>query len=411
MTTTTLSSTPSELTLSQYSKDISTYVSAVSCGDIILKGVVSGNQASDMDSIVAALTLAYQLTITKCETNEVYLPLVACRREDSYMRGETVRVFEKVGVKMEDLVFKDDEAMEMLFEKAGGLTLVDHCNANTDQFTQRGKNKVVRIVDHHVDEDAHPDVIGWARNFVKGYVNEDDELKLVGSVGTEIAQIFLSDREGLSHLSRDGGAVAILLYSVILIDTQNLNPAIGKTTHQDMASMNVMKHFTEGLLPSQDEWYDELIAAKTDYDLFLSVTATQILRYDFKKFSSADGKLSVGIASIPLFISDFVAKPNWKEALEKNMKDGGYYFYIVMTNVISEEGTKRQQLFFSPENGRVADASAFFLNHPETDYKLQGPIEIPGDPVEVIAYDQLNVTFSRKLVAPTAREFLNSVGK
>jgi len=409
MTTPTLSSTPSELTLSQYSKDISTYVSAVSCGDIILKGVVSGNQAADMDSIVTSLTLAYQLTITKCETNEVYLPLVACLREDSILRGETVRVFEKTGVKMEDLVFKDDEAMEMLFEKAGGLTLVDHCNANTDQFTQRGKNKVVRIVDHHEDEDAHLNVIGWARNFVKGYVNED-ELKLVGSVGTEIAQVFLSDREGLSHISRDGGAVAILLYSVILIDTQNLNAAIGKTTDQDMASMNVMQHFSEGL-PSQDEWFNELITAKTDYDLFLSVTAAQILRYDFKKFRSADGKLSVGIASIPLLISDFVAKPNWKEALEKNMEEGGYYFYMVMTNVISDEGTKRQQLFFSQENGRVADASAFFLNHPETNYKLQGPIEIPGDPVEVIAYDQLNVTFSRKAVAPTAREFLNSVGK
>ena len=99
-----------------------------------------------------------------------------------------------------------------------------------------------------------------------------------------------------------------------------------------------------------------------------------------------------------------MAKENWKAALEKNMKEIGYYFYMVMTNVIGrseDAGTPRQQLFFSPEQGRVADASAFFLNHPDTDYRLQGPLAIPGDPVEVIAYDQLNATFSRKAMAPS----------
>jgi len=411
MTTTTLSSTPSELALSQYSKDIKDYVSAVKCGDILLKGVVSGNQASDKDSIVCALALAYQLTITKCDKNEVYLPLVACRREDAVMRGETDLVFSKAGVDMNDLVFSDDEATPMLFDKAAGLTLVDHCNADADQFTQQGKDKVVRIVDHHKDEGAHLHVTGWARTIAKDYISEEGELKLVGSVGTIMAQIFLRDREGIAHLSRDGGAVAKLLYSLILIDTQNLDPAIGKTTEQDRASMNVMQHFADGL-PSQDDWYQELSAAKTNYERFLGVSAETILRYDFKKFDSADGTISVGIASIPILLKDFVAKENWKAALERNMQEDGYHFYMVMTNVIGrseEAGTQRQQLFYSKEQGRVADASAFFLNHPDTDYQLQGPLAIPGDPVDVIAYDQMNVTHSRKAVAPTAREFLDKV--
>jgi len=410
MTTTTLSSTPSELTLSQYSKDIHNYVSAVKCGDILLKGVVSGNQASDMDSIVCALTLAFQLTITNCNPHEVYLPLVACYREEGELRGETVLAFDKAGVDMNDLVFGDDEATPMLFDKAAGLTLVDHCNA--DAFTQQGKDKIVRIVDHHKDEDAHPHVIGWARHIAKGHVHKEDELKLVGSAATVMAQVFLSHSEGIAHLSRDGGAVAKLLYSVILIDTQNLDPAIGKTTVQDQASMTVMQHFATEGLPSQDDWYQELNVAKTNYEKFLDVTADTILRYDFKKFSSTDGTVSVGIASIPILLKDFVAKANWKTALEKKMEEDGCYFFMVMTNVVSSqgEGTQRQQLFYSKEPGRLAEASAFFLNH-HTEYQLQGPLTIPGDPVEVVAYDQLNVTFSRKMVAPTAIEFLNSVGK
>jgi len=402
-----LSPTPSELTLSKYSKDISTYVLAVSSGDIILKGVVSGNQASDMDSIVNALTLAYQLTFTKGKSDEVYLPLVSCDRIDSELRNETVVALDKAGVKMADLVFGDDPLIAMLFEKAAGLVLVDHCNADTDEFTQHGKDKVIRIVDHHNDEDAHTDVKGWARNFAYGYVKEKDH-KLVGSVGTEIANVFLSHLDGISHISRDDGAVAILLYSVILIDTQNLDDSIGKTTDQDIASMNVLKHFTK-YLPRQDDWYDQLIAAKTNIDLWLDTTAEQILRYDKKSFSSSDGKLTVGISSILLSIEDFVAKEGWQKALEKKMEEGGYYFYMILTNLISDDSTKRQKLFFSKENGRIADASAFFLNNEVTDYKLDGPIKIPGDPVEVIVYNQLNVTHSRKAVAPTAIDFLNSV--
>merc|ERR1712238_48000 len=141
-------------------------------------------------------------------------------------------------------------------------------------------------------------------------------------------------------------------------------------------------------------------------------SAETILRYDFKKFRSADGTVSVGIASIPILLKDFMAKENWKKALEKRMEEGRFYYFMVLTNVIgrSEEGgTQRQQLFYSKEPGRVADVSAFFLNHPDTDYQLQGPLAIPCDPVDVIAYDQMNVTLSRKAVAPNAQEFLNKV--
>lgn len=173
-----------------------------------------------------------------------------------------------------------------------------------------------------------------------------------------------------------------------------------------------MSHFAKGL-PSQDVWYRQLIDAKTNIDTWRNMSAEAILRYDFKVFTSVDGKLSVGISSILCSVDDFVAKPGWQDALSKKNKAGGYYYYMVLPLLITDGGTKtkRQQLFFSDEKGRVADASAFFHKQTDYDYKLKGPIEITDDPVQVIAYDQLNAGLSRKAVGPTSIQFLESEDK
>jgi len=396
----------SKLTLSEYSKSISSSVVAVSEGDTILKGVVSGNQASDMDSIICALTLAYLLTITNCEENETYVPLVACNRDDADLRQETVVALKMAGVEMKDLVFGDDEHVPMLFEKAGELVLTDHCAV--DEFSKQGKDKVSRIVDHHKDLKAHLDVTGWARNIAHGYVGDEKKYKLVGSCGTAVAEVFMNDPNGISLMSRDNGAVAILLNSVILIDTANLSADIGKATNRDIAWQNVTSHFAKGL-PSQNDWYKQLQDAKFDIDFWRSTTAEQILRYDFKAFSSTDGKLTVGISSINCSIDDFVAKDGWQDVLSNRTEAGGYHFYIVLTNVITNEGTKRQKLFFSDKERLVAEASTYFRNSTNPYYQLEGPLEIPGDPVNIIAFNQLNVEHSRKKVAPSAIQYLDSI--
>jgi len=398
----------SKLTLSDYSTQIQAHVLAVQDGTLILKGVVTGNQASDMDSICCALTLAYLLTVTECADNEVYLPLVACHRGDSTMRGETVFALQQAGVEMTDLVFGDDDCVSMLFDKATEVVLCDHCKA--DDFSQQGASKVGTIVDHHKDQHAHPHVTGFHRKIAQGHMVKKDAVKqLIGSCSTAVVETFMAFPSGIELIARDKGAVAIVLYSVILIDTVNMSVDIAKATDRDIAACGLTSHLTEGL-PSQEVWYQQLMDAKFNSAMWRSMSAEQILRYDFKTFTNDDGTLSVGISSILCTIEDFVAKPGWQEVLSNKNKAGGHHFSIVLCFLITDDGsTQRQQLFFSEVPGRVAAVSDFFRDTQQTyDYQLSEPLEIPDDPVEVLAFNQWNVKLSRKAVGPTSIEFLNS---
>jgi len=400
----------STLTLSEYSKQIKAHVLAVQDGTLHLKSVVVGNQASDMDSICCALTLAYLRTVTQCADNEVCLPLVACNREDSTMRGETVFALKQAGVEMADLVFGDDACVSMLFDKAVAVGLCDHCKA--DDFSQQGAPKIDCIVDHHKDQDAHPQVQGILRKIAEGYIPQKDTKKqLIGSCTSAVVENYLGHHahNGVELLSRDNGAVAIVLYSVILIDTGNLSVDMNKATNRDIAACGITRYFAGGL-PSQDVWYQQLIKAKTDIHLWRPMSGEKILRYDFKVFTSTDGTLRVGISSILCTIDDFVAKPGWQEVLSNKTKAGKFHFYIVLCYLIADDGSvKRQQLFFSDVKGRVKAASDFFRDTQQVfDYKLTAPLDIPGQPVEVIAFNQLNVGLSRKAVGPTSIDFLNS---
>mmetsp|Transcript_3117 Transcript_3117/g.3512 ORF Transcript_3117/g.3512 Transcript_3117/m.3512 type:complete len:402 (-) Transcript_3117:206-1411(-) len=397
----------STLTLSDYSKQIKAHVLAVQDGTLNLKGVVTGNQASDMDSICCALTLAYLFTMTECAENEVYLPLVACHREDATMRGETVFALHQAGVEMTDLVFGDDDCVSMLFDQATDVVLCDHCKA--DDFSQQGASKVCTIIDHHVDQHAHPQCTGFQRKIAQGHlVKKDAVLQLIGSCSSAVVEFFLALPNGLELIARDKGAVAIVLYSVMLIDTKNMSIEVAKATDRDIAACALTSHLAEGL-PSQEVWYQQLSDAKNNIAMWRDMSAEQILRYDLKAFLNDDGTLSVGISSILCSIEDFVAKPGWQEVLSTKTKANGYHFYIVLCHLITGDGTtQRQQLFFSDVPGRVAAASDFFRHTKTYDYQYSEPLEIPDDPVEVLAFNQFNKKLSRKAVGPTSIEFLNS---
>ena len=136
------------------------------------------------------------------------------------MRGETVFALKQAGVEMADLVFGDDACVSMLFDKAVAVGLCDHCKA--DDFSQQGAPKIDCIVDHHKDQDAHPQVQGYLRKIAQGHIPQKDTQKqLIGSCTSAVVENYLGHHahSGVELLSRDNGAVAIVLYSVILIDT------------------------------------------------------------------------------------------------------------------------------------------------------------------------------------------------
>ena len=134
----------------------------------VLKGVVSGNKALDADSIVCALTFAYYLTITKCHSNEIYIPLILCRKNEEKLRRETVRMLDKAGVNMQDLVYRDHESdRNLLLTKTAGI-LVDH-NDKDNYYSKMSTNNIVQVVDHHYEMTTTYPLESSLKIICKGY--------------------------------------------------------------------------------------------------------------------------------------------------------------------------------------------------------------------------------------------------
>jgi len=121
--------------------------------------VVVGNEASDADSIITALTLAYLVQKEDPDgQGKLVIPLVACNREDMMLRRETVLLLNMCGVDAKNILHLDDPETIELLKKVDELVLTDH-NKATGPLAQLG-DKVVMIIDHHQDLCAHEHVTG-----------------------------------------------------------------------------------------------------------------------------------------------------------------------------------------------------------------------------------------------------------
>jgi len=238
--------------------------------------LVMGNEASDLDSMVSSITLAY----IKGKKDKVAVPLMPIVRDDFKLRTEAVYLFDRAGINTALLVFLDDIELPGWMEKVNRLALVDH-NRLSWPF-ESYPDKVSMILDHHKDQGLYPHV-------------DTRVISPVGSCATLVGEILIRNYPDLIHEQ-----MAVLLAGTILLDTINLDTTAGRVTPRDIKTAQSL---LKSCLLDRDEFFKEIQNAKfnTSY-----LNAHDLLRKDYKAFRSGGKKW--GIASLPLSMEDWDKK-------------------------------------------------------------------------------------------------------
>eukprot|EP00978_Attheya_sp_CCMP212_P019207 scaffold53559_cov55-Attheya_sp.AAC.1 len=413
-----------------------------------------GNEAGDADSIISSLALAYTKNLEYSSSSDddgTYsnIPLVSIPRSDMALRRETVLLLQMAGVSTEQLLYLDDASVQSAFK--GGtsssrssdmeLTLVDH-NKIRNSLSHLS-DRVVEIVDHHADEEAHRHIVPHRRRiaFEHGHAT-------AGSACTLMTEIML---ERVVHSANDkididiDAGVGLGLLGVILIDTMNMSVEAGKGTDRDAnAISNLVAHtdwtqlrpfalddkaadriFPKGLgtAPDCTELHDYLRDCKFDPEFWKELSVKDCLRIDYKRFESSSdaGKPDnmFGLSSILLSLDDFMSKPHLTNHVTEFMQSANVGLLGVMSMKIGVDGTpNREMLLFGSENESdndpvdsmvqylTGDEKSLFLNM--KDVPIGTDVLANDDSSNLITMRRLyqgNTKGSRKQVAPVMLEY------
>lgn len=244
--------------------------------------LIFGNEATDLDSMVSAIGLAWVLGTGKkpCKA----LPLIPIKRDDLRLKTEGRWVLARTGIDAENLLFLDDvSSLEDLMSRVRGIALVDH-NRPANGFSKY-QEKVRLILDHHED--------------LKLYPNALRRIERVGSCATLVGEDLITGNGG-GAAEKIPKSLAALLLGAILIDTVNLDPNAGRVTPRDLAVAKHLKTIA-GLDP--DNFYQGIRRAKSDIS---EMDTRDLLRRDCKTFQF--NKVSCTVASVPLALEQWMVR-------------------------------------------------------------------------------------------------------
>merc|ERR1712129_89025 len=175
---------------------------------------------------------------------------------------------------------------------------------------------------------------------------------------------------------------------------------------RDIAAASALKGIAPR--PSQEELFRVLDEAKFSQAFWNDLNPAQCLRYDFKSFG-AGGK-TVGLSSVLCPLRTLVSKSGFAEEAQHYVNQ--YDLYGVMVFSKDHDGnTLRQLALASKHDGMVADAAMFLTSYESNLLQIKaidGCGEMPGPP-GMVAFDQANVSASRKQVAPGCIRFFESL--
>ncbi|KAK0521328.1 Exopolyphosphatase [Tilletia horrida] len=237
--------------------------------------LIMGNEAGDLDSLASSVALAYLFTHlphpqldAHARASTIYAPLIQTAAADLYLRPENEAISRFAGIStaldgstggstcdlltidaleggagsVSDALGMDLAADGRLEAGAGKVSfgLVDH-PALIPRWGDHEKRDVRYIVDHHKDEGAHPQA---KIRFMRGPGSVPDGEAPIGSAASMIVEVFQD--ELLKTAAQPAGAVipkavADLLISAIVIDTDNLRPVPrGRATPRDVLSHAIL---------------------------------------------------------------------------------------------------------------------------------------------------------------------------
>ncbi|KAG1714410.1 Exopolyphosphatase PRUNE1 [Nymphon striatum] len=233
-------------------------------------------------------------------------------------------------------------------------------------------------------------VTNSASTLFSRFPNTIVNVQKVGSCATLVAEKLLQ-----SELNVINDDVALLLYVTIILDTVNLSPTAKKSTAKDVNILSMLKSHLGAI--NNDEWFRCLTLAKCDVK---DLTAEQVLRKDLKSVKSTS--LSIGIASIPISMQDFLSKDNAKLAVKNFCVDHGYQVLVMMTLTMDSE-VRREIAIYSSFDSYREQVEDVIERSKNPSFQLE---YVSNDMENMTKFEQKNVTASRKVLLPLLHKFL-----
>jgi exopolyphosphatase len=326
--------------------------------------IVIGNEASDADSMVSSICLAYIESCLMTRENQgrrtksdsLRIPVLPLTRADlETQRPETTFLFDLAGLPMphvlDSFVYIDDlqqcaEAEPMATGNSSGgvssrsvcATLMDH-NRLSIKFPEAGRSTismdgvddcvassmqwvVKEIMDHHYDEGDHTSTVPSENR----HIAFGQDQALVASTCTLVVERL---RANANDSVRVPAPLSVLLLGVILLDSVNMAPSAGKGTDRDADAINFLLETTDWsalsskararlmrsgnhAAPHTDTFFNSLQNAKFDLAFWSALNVRDALRLDFKLFNPSSSHSSLakpfGISTVLMPLTEFTRK-------------------------------------------------------------------------------------------------------
>ncbi len=351
-----------------------------SAGDANAGGIVIGNEAADLDSMVSAILYGQLVSACRPSGTPPDVPVVNCPRGDFPLRTEAVYLFNALGVDVDSLVFIDEIDLEALHQ-AGRLrlTLVDHNILPASQ--EKYADAVDAIIDHHADGKRYAQA-------------KPRRIEPVGSAATLVAEAMLQDRPGLVE-----AGPATLLLGTILLDTVNLAPAAERVTPKD-------KEIAARLGEVVGSDADDLFAILEVEKFNVSALGTgDLLRKDYKAWDTPSG--TYGMSTVLTSLEDWIAKdPGLVCGLDSFLRSRCLACLVAMMAYTDATGDFRRELaVYAPDPAVTSDLTAM-LEASNLGLSRIRPAGLAA-PEQAVLYTQRNTSISRKKLQPLVHRFFS----
>lgn len=337
--------------------------------------VVLGNEAADLDSMVASVAYGYLLHCLHPERPVV--PLINIRRYDFHLRPEAVHLFGLAGIAADDLVFRDDINQELLFSDTD-IILVDH-NV-LPRALMRYSKQVCAVLDHHRDEGLYQKA-------------EPRIIQRAGSSCSLVAQEYI--RYGVAVVQE----IVNLLMGTILLDTINLDSVAGKTHTVDRMALQMLVPLSTH---SPGSLFKRLRDERFNVGTF---SGRDLLRRDYKEYY--ENGICWGIAVIPLDITEILCRKGGEYLPVHCFAKERSLDFLLLMFFSNTSNFRRQLMVYWPDAKRQGQLFEFLQNscldlYPIPDAEMEG-ISLE----EIRCYQQGNSSLSRKAVHPLVADFLD----
>ncbi|XP_076610200.1 exopolyphosphatase PRUNE1-like [Chaetodon auriga] len=345
--------------------------------------VILGSESCDLDSVVSSVAMAYFLSRSSSGPSggSLVLPVLNVPRLLFPLRADVLLLLRESGISTDTLVFRDEvDLIGLHGDRRLVLTLVDHSVLQSSDSDLEGA--LTEVIDHHQSERTAP---------VPCPVTVDT----VASCTTLVTERILSRAPEI--LDRQ---LALLLYGVIVVDSVNLSPQVGKGTAKDSQMLRLLqRQFPD--LPHRGALHTSLQTAKFDLS---GLSTEQILLKDMRLAAGAG--VRVAVSSVFMSLDLFLRRRNLQEDLCDFCHSHRLEAVVAMTISFNDQSDEpvRQLALYSPSSQHRQQISHALLTIQSPALCLS-PIRNPYK--DILAYHQGNALASRRQILPVLTHFLS----